>query len=142
MTMIGRLKSILEPFPEETFWRVNDEQKKDMLRRCLYEICRHYGVGPVRIDFVESPIGYRYTGGGVYEPGIRITLYKLSLMTFLHEVAHHLAYSGKIPGGERRAVLWSHRVFYSLFPRQYERSREKGLFFHSPDMAEVTSGTF
>uniref|UniRef100_A0A7C5X495 IrrE N-terminal-like domain-containing protein n=1 Tax=Thermocrinis ruber TaxID=75906 RepID=A0A7C5X495_9AQUI len=118
----------------KVFWRVLDvREQKLVLQELFRDICQLYGVEGVELVIELDPLKYRLTGGGCYVPlKRRIYLHKISLMTFLHEVAHML-----LGPSERKARLWSHKVFYLAFPKLYMKNAQEGKFFHSFPIEEI-----
>jgi hypothetical protein len=117
----------------KVFWRgLSVGEQKRVLQNLFRDICQLYGVrGELVIDL--DPLKYMLTGGGCYVPSERrVYLYKISLMTFLHEVAHML-----LGASERKARLWSHKVFYLAFPRLYMKSAQEGKFHHTIPIEEI-----
>jgi len=118
----------------KVFWRVLGlEEQERVLQGLFRDICQLYGVRGAELVVEADPHKHSLTGGGCYVPAQRrIYLYKISLMTFLHEVAHML-----LGPSERKARLWSHKVFYLAFPKLYMKSAQEGKFFHSFPIEEV-----
>jgi hypothetical protein len=118
----------------KVFWRVLSLGEQERVLQGLFkDICQLYGVRGVELVVDIDPHKHSLTGGGCYVPAQRrIYLYKISLMTFLHEVAHML-----LGPSERKARLWSHKVFYLAFPKLYMKNVQEGKFFHSFPIEEV-----
>jgi hypothetical protein len=118
----------------KVFWRVlGEEEQKRVLQELFRDVCQLYGVEGVELAVDLDPHKHKLTGGGCYSPlKRRIYLYKISLMTFLHEVAHML-----LGPSERKARLWSHKVFYLAFPKLYMKNVQEGKFFHSFPIEEI-----
>lgn len=118
----------------KVFWRVlSVEEQKQVLQDLFRDICQLYGKKGEELVIDIDPLKYELTGGGCYVPSEkRIYLHKISLMTFLHEVAHMI-----LGPSERKARLLSHKVFYLAFPRLYMKNIKEGKFFHSPPMEEI-----
>jgi hypothetical protein len=110
----------------KTFWKLPLDSQRQVLQALFKDICDLYGINDAELYIIIDPILYSMSGGGYYVPSERkIYLYKISLMTFLHEVAHAI-----MGLSEEKAVLWSHKVFYLAFPRLYMANVRKGRFFH------------
>ena len=110
----------------KTFWKLPLDLQQQVLCALFKDICDLYGIDGVELCIKVDPVMYSMTGGGCYFPSERkIYLYKISLMTFLHEIAHAI-----MDLSEEKAVLWSHKVFYLAFPRLYMANVRKGRFFH------------
>jgi hypothetical protein len=118
----------------KVFWRkLSLREQERVLQELFRDICQLYGVKGADLVIDIDPQKYMLTGGGCYVPAKRrIYLYKISLMTFLHEVAHML-----LGPSERKARLWSHKVFYLAFPELYVKNVKEGKFFHSYPIEEV-----
>jgi hypothetical protein len=118
----------------QVFWRVLGlGEQKNVLQELFRDICQLYGLSGMELVVDVDPLKYRLTGGGCYSPvERRIYLYKISLMTFLHEVAHML-----LGASERKARFWSHKVFYLAFPELYMKNIKEGKFFHSFAIEEI-----
>jgi len=122
----------------KVFWKgLGEEAQKQVLQELFRDICQLYGEKGVEFVVDIDPLKHRLTGGGCYVPAKRrIYLYKISLMTFLHEVAHML-----LGPSERRARLWSHKVFYLTFPKLYMKNVQEGKFFHTFPIEEILQFT-
>ncbi len=115
------------------FWKISLEEQREILSRLLEDICLLYGIEGVSLEVDIDSIMYRVTGGGCYVPSERkIYLYKISLMTFLHEIGHAL-----LGSSERKVTLWAHKVFYLAFPRLYMENVRRGRFFHVVSLQEL-----
>ncbi len=111
------------------FWQMADEQQKEVLQSLLTVLNKIWGTQVTLMTNFNNPIMYRMTGGGTYHlESHQITLYKASLMTFLHEFGHALHERA----GELPAINWSHRMFQGAMPRVYQNSLEEGKFFSRP----------
>lgn len=87
-------------------WRVEGEARLALLRPCAAALARCYGVPAPRLEFG----GDCYAGGAIYlDPEV------VSVLTFLHEFAHHLGRD------ERGACRWSLNLFRRVFPRSFAR---------------------
>jgi len=130
MQVVELVRKYIDP---KVFWKLPLDSQKQVLQSLFNDICNLYGVEGVELLVDVNPVMYRMTGGGCYDPLERkIYLYKVSLMTFLHEVAHML-----LGQSERKARLWSHKVFYLAFPRLYLKNVREGKFFHVLPLEEV-----
>jgi hypothetical protein len=129
MKVIEIIRKHINP---KCFWKLEQNEQVKILKSLFSDLCQLYNVNDIQFRFVSDRNYYSMTGGGVYNRRNKtITLYKVSLMTFLHEFAHIF-----FPD-EERARLWSHKAFWFSFPDVYIRSRLKGKFFHSPSLGEV-----
>jgi len=130
MQVVELVRKYIDP---KVFWKLPLDSQKQVLQSLFKDVCNLYGVGGVELLVDVNPVMYRMTGGGCYNPLERkIYLYKVSLMTFLHEVAHML-----LGHSEKKARLWSHKVFYLAFPRLYLKNVREGKFFHVLPLEEV-----
>ncbi|MCI4463315.1 MAG: hypothetical protein JHC30_03990 [Caldisericum sp.] len=122
MKVVELVKRHIDP---KTFWKSSIKEQKQILQSLFTEICKLYGINNVKFEVRINPILYCATGGGCYDPVTkRVYLFKVSLMTFLHEIAHLLGFD------EEEAVLWAHKVFYCAFPKLYLKNVQSGKFFH------------
>jgi hypothetical protein len=130
MQVVELVKKHIDP---KVFWKSSVEEQEKVLRALFNDICQLYGVEGVEFVVDIDSFKYRATGGGCYSPRERkIYLYKISLMTFLHEVAHML-----LGNSEKKARLWSHKVFYIAFPNLYLKNVKERKFFHVLPLEEV-----
>jgi hypothetical protein len=119
----------------KTFWKLPLDSQKYVLHALFKEVCDLYGIDGAELCIDIDQDKYKMTGGGCYIPSEkRIYLFKISLMTFLHEVAHMI-----LGHSERKARLWSHRVFYLSFPDLYMKNVQRGKFFHKVSLEELNS---
>ncbi len=115
------------------FWKLSLEEQKEILRRLFDDICKLYEIQGVSLVIDINPFMYQMTGGGCYDRvARRIYLYKVSIMTFLHEIGHML-----LGRSERKARMWSHKVFYLAFPALYLKNVKEGRFFHVITLEEL-----
>jgi hypothetical protein len=138
VAMLKVVELVRRHIDPKVFWRkLSLEEQKAVLQGLFRDICQLYGVKGVELVVDIDPLKYNLTGGGCYVSSERrIYLYKISLMTFLHEVAHML-----LGPSERKARLWSHKVFYLAFPELYMRNVREGKFFHTFPIEEVLQFT-
>jgi len=131
LEVVQLVKKHIDP---KVFWRgLSLQEQKSVLQGLFRDICQLYGIRGAELVIDIDPLKHGLTGGGRYSPmERRIYLYKISLMTFLHEVAHML-----LGPSERKARLWSHKVFYFAFPKLYMKNIKEGKFFHSFPMEEI-----
>ncbi len=115
------------------FWKLPLDSQQQVLHALFKEICDLYGINDVELHITIDPVKYRATGGGCYDRVARkIYLYKISLMTLLHEIGHVL-----LGRSERKARMWSHKVFYQAFPELYLKNIREGRFFHVIPLEEL-----
>jgi len=130
MQVVELVKKHIEP---KVFWKSSVEEQEKVLRALFNDICQLYGIDGVSLVIDIDPVKCYRTGGGCYSPRERkIYLYKISLMTFLHEIAHML-----LGPSERKARLWSHKVFYMAFPNLYLKNVRERKFFHVLSLEEI-----
>jgi len=130
MQVVELVRKYIDP---KVFWKLSVEEQQEVLQKLLGDICELYRVDKVKLQVEINPMKYKMTGGGCFMPGEKkIYLYKVSLMTFLHEVAHML-----LGQSERKARLWSHKVFYLAFPDLYLKNVKERKFFHILSLEEV-----
>lgn len=117
----------------KTFWKLPLEKQEKVLQDLFADICKLYNIDNAKLEIRIDPVLYHRTGGGCYIGSLKkVCLYKISLMTFLHEVAHML-----MGPSEEDARLWSHKVFYLSFPKLYMENVKKGRFFHRFSIEEL-----
>jgi len=117
----------------KTFWKLPLDSQQQVLQSLFKDICDLYGINDVELHIRVNPSMYYMTGGGCYDRVTkRIYLYKISLMTFLHEIGHML-----LGRSERKARMWSHKVFYQAFPELYLKNIREGRFFHVIPLEEL-----
>ena len=129
MKTVKIIKKYINP---KVFWKMEKEKQVEILKKLFEELCQLYNIRNIKFEFQDDIRAYKITGGGVYSPKEKkITLFKISLMTFLHEFAHIF-----FPD-EKRARLWSHKAFYYSFPKLYIKSLNEGKFFHAFDLEAI-----
>jgi Zn-dependent M32 family carboxypeptidase len=130
MQVVELVKRHVDP---KVFWKLPIELQKEVLQNLFTDICKLYDVNDVRLEIKIDPILYCMSGGGCFVPTERkIYLYKISLMTFLHEIGHML-----LGPSEEKARLWSHKIFYAAFPKLYMKNVQEGKFFHKIPLEKV-----
>jgi hypothetical protein len=116
------------------YWRVSDLEKERLERYIVEVAAEMYGFRAKYYYVPDDVIGYAMTGGGcvrIHRNGLRVvTLFKHSMMTLLHEIAHCFGLD------QEEAIEWSHRIFKNAFPKTYKRAVEKGLFLSYPKTTE------
>jgi hypothetical protein len=118
------------------FWKSDLETQINILKKLFQDLCSLYEIEDASIEIKIDPFFYRMTGGGCVFPPKRVVLYKVSLMTFLHEFAHLL-----FGHDEEKTNLWSHKVFYLAFPELYVKNAKESKFFHVVPLEKVMSFT-
>ena len=117
----------------KTFWKLPLDSQQQVLQNLFKEICDLYGINDVELHIRVHPSMYHMTGGGCYDRVARkIYLYKISLMTLLHEIGHVL-----LGRSERKATMWAHKIFYYAFPKLYLKNIKEGKFFHVVPVEEL-----
>jgi hypothetical protein len=112
-------------------WSGTNQEKFIHVKHWIKEMSEKNGIIVPHVRLLEGNLGdrmYEITGGGEYLPEFNtIVLYKkISLVTLLHEFAHHMeAYVGKAPD-EEFARGWSVSLFYIVAPDRYARAVENG----------------
>jgi len=129
MKTVKIIKKHIDP---NVFWKMDQSEQVKVLKCLLFDLCQLYRLPNVKLEFINDAYAYKVTGGGIYIPDKnKIMLFKISLMTFLHEFAHIFFKD------ERRAQLWSHKAFYYSFPKLYLRNVKEKKFFHYFDLKEI-----
>lgn len=113
------------------YFKQNDDNKKVILIEMLKNLNAIYKTQTQLKINEKNTLGYMLSGGGCYEPSSKtIHLFKLSLITFLHEFKHSLQLQKQKENSEIIARGYSISLFYLASPRHYERAVKKGLIFH------------
>jgi len=98
-------------------WRGSEDEKRAKLRVFHRALCRIYGRSTALVLVGEAALAC----AGIFEPALdRITLGKVSVVTYLHEFGHVL---GK---DERETCRWSINLFRRIFPRSYANCDHAG----------------
>jgi len=130
MQVVGLVRKYID---SSRFWKISLEEQKEILSKLLHDICQLYGIEGVSLVVDINSAMYRVTGGGCYVPSERkIYLYKISVMTFLHEVGHLI-----LGQDEWKVMMWSHKVFFLSFPDLYLKNVQKGRFLHAVSLQEL-----
>ncbi|ACV64583.1 hypothetical protein Dtox_3889 [Desulfofarcimen acetoxidans DSM 771] len=100
----------------------SNTERFTMLKSLAENICRIYNVSPVKIITQNVPLG----AYACYVPSANtIKLGNTSIVSFLHELRHHLQFTGdKQKRGlnkEQDAHAWSLRVFSIAVPKMFEK---------------------
>ncbi len=123
---------IVRQLIDKKIYRQSKQEQEKMLRQTLKDLCNLYGIKEPKLvcDF-ENKRKYKQTGGGEYYPADKkICLYKMSIVTFLHEFAHHFQHAKKCGNGEEFPRMYSVNVFYAVSPRLFEKAvKNKKIFF-------------
>jgi len=129
------MEKIIETIRKYGLQFFDGDQKKKALKGLLNELNKLLKIDVKLIFNLKDRLMYQITGGGRYHPTNRtIYLYKLSFMTFLHELAHVFTVS------EAEARKISHFLFKASLPEKYENARRKKLFFHFLSDEEIKEG--
>lgn len=111
----------VKAFKRANPYRGTLSERKEKFRALHRELCTIYDLNS-QLNFVNVRLG-NHTGNGCCNIETKdITLFeKLSVITYLHEVAH--AVFGSC---ERQAVRWSINLFRKTFPDQFARLSQDG----------------
>lgn len=125
---LATIASIKSHIACKGYWRMNATEQEVVLQSLLGELNSIWELQIIlHCDFGNTPM-HTITGGGRYNPEFSaITLYKGSLMTFLHEFAHAIFEDE----GEEVSQRWSHRMFKGALPRTYLNGVENSSFLHT-----------
>lgn len=98
-------------------WRGSIPQRLDKMRVAARNLARVYGVAEPTIKATRGSDCYSRRDATIY---INTTVGAPSVLTFLHEFAHHLGRD------ERGACRWSINLFKRAFPGSFAGLREDG----------------
>jgi len=115
----------------QRFYKQDNSNKKQIITELFNRLNAIYNTqATLRIDENNNNM-YMMTGGGMYNPSNNtIHLFKLSLITFLHEFKHALLKAKGKKQSEIQARGYSISLFYKASERHYNRAVRKGLIFH------------
>lgn len=85
----------------------------------------HYAVPLCRISVRNSPRGPYYLPGRN-----QIVLDKVSLVSYLHEFAHHILHARGLPQNESYPRAFSLGLFFRAAPRMFESARQAGRMLY------------
>lgn len=102
-------------------WRGTEGEKLEKLRALNRALSEHYGVPACTVDVKRTPRGPHYRPGAD-----QIVIDKVSLVSYLHEMAHHLLHHRGKPQQEIFPRSFSLSLFYKVAPRLFENARSSG----------------
>lgn len=117
------------------YFRMDDAAKCAALETLHAKLNALFNV-TINIAFNLDEHMYKLTGGGYYNPSSQtLTMCGLSLMTYVHEYAHALQFSGvnltQAADVELEAREWSHTVFFIASPHMYLTAKDGRKFAHN-----------
>ena len=129
MSKTQTVKAVQEYIQDE-FWNATPEKQIEVFQSLLQELNSIWETQVILHCDFNNTLQYHRTGGGIYLPYLQaITLYKASLMTFLHEFAHAL-FEGEGEKSEFQVINWSHKIFKEALPETYAKALQEKKFFH------------
>lgn len=102
-------------------WQGTDQERLEKLRALNAQLSAHYGTSVCAVELQATPIGPHYRPGKDL-----IVLDKPSLVSYLHELAHHVLHSRRLPQNETYPRSFSLGLFYKAAPRLFETARQGG----------------
>lgn len=116
---------------DNKIYRQDIETQKKMLDYALTELCKIYNIEKPNLIVEINKEMYYSTGGGSYcVKTKKIHLYKISIVTFLHEFAHALQYQQKGYSDEEFPRAYSVNIFAVASPNLFWKAVEnKKIFF-------------
>lgn len=105
-----------------------DDAKMRAIRALLSELAESYGKPEPKVDWIPEE-----SNNGTYLDGVITLLGTPSIVTALHELAHHL-----FGAGEKQATRWSVWLFKRTFPKAFRRLKWKGHLVIPKNDAETT----
>lgn len=110
-------------FAKSKPWRGSLSERQTKLRQLNRELAEAYDVKEPQLVFGEMPSADGDSGSSCYLPAVKAIILrgKISIVTYLHEFAHHLL--GK---DERKACRWSVNLFRRCFPRSWKKLHFEG----------------
>lgn len=121
-------------FAKSKPWQGTLEERHEKLRQLNVELAAAYGVQPPALVF-RSGGSDGDSGASCYIPGARIIILrgKLSVITYLHEFAHHL-----YGHDEQIACRWSVNLFRRCFPKSWTKVKFDGHMVRRTGSSEPT----
>jgi len=124
-------------FAKSRPWCGTLSERQTKLRQLNHDLAVAYGVAEPQLVFGETNRDGDDSGSSCYIPAVGAIIMrgKLSVVTYLHEFAHHLF--GK---DERKACRWSINLFRRCFPKSWEKLRFEGHMVRriTPSVADTT----
>lgn len=108
----------VKKFAKSKPWKGSLSECQTKFRRLNRDLAKAYGVKEPQLVFGETVREGGDSGTSCYIPGIQAIILRgrLSVVTYLHEFAHHLFGSN-----ERKACRWSINLFRRCFPRSWTK---------------------
>lgn len=102
-------------------WQGSEAEKLEKLLALNRALSVHYGVPTCTVSISQTPIGPHYKPGADL-----IVLDKVSLVSYLHELGHHLLHHRRKPQQEEFPRAFSLSLFFKAAPRMFEAARSSG----------------
>ncbi len=108
----------VKKFAKSKPWCGTLSERQIKFRRLNHDLAAAYGVAEPHVVFGGMPAIGGDSGSSCYIPAVQAIILrgKLSVVTYLHEFAHHL-----FGGNERKACRWSINLFRRCFPLSWEK---------------------
>jgi hypothetical protein len=109
------------------------ESKREAIETLHKELCEFYNLTykAIKWDLYRGEFMRYVNGGGRYNPITKeITLFRLSLVTYLHEFYHFMAREKGLINSEPKARGWSISLYFKATPKLCEAAMNKGLIIH------------
>ena len=104
----------------------------------VYSRGREVPIDPFTVEVMTDPLLHGFSGGAYSRERRHIMLDKPSLVSFLHELAHHIQYQRGGSTSEAYARRWSLGLFKRATPRLFaEAVAARRLFFVEPIAQEA-----
>lgn len=131
-----RMVELVQTYFKDTgFWEKVPGEQTQVMREFSMGVDEIWRTGHTLVaDFNNTEMA-QATGGGAYNSMINaIGMFKPSLMTMLHEIAHMLMHKAILDKNNPQhiSIYWSHTIYKRALPELYKTELNKGLFFHDP----------
>lgn len=109
-------------------WRGLPLERLEKLRALNRRLCSFYAVPVCTLTIQQTLIGPHYRPGDG-----AIILDKVSLVSYLHELGHHLLHCRRKPQQEVFPRSFSLSLFYQAAPRMFETARADGRLLYTDE---------
>lgn len=115
----------VKAFARSKPWRGTVTERQEKFRTLNNALAAAYSVEPPILEFGDPDAD---SGSSCFIPATNtIRLVGLSVVSFLHEVAH-----ARFGASERTACIWSINLFARIFPKSFARCRHDGHMLRAP----------
>lgn len=118
----------------EKIWSESIKEQLYGVEAFLVSASSIVGINKPNFIYIDNKMAYDVTGGGLTIPGT-IFMFKISLITLLHEFRHQMQYQiGDLISlynndVEEDARAWSCSLYYQTDPKRYAKAVGKGLLY-------------